>query len=222
MIRKRLIKQNRDLKFNCFLFDWDGCLVDTLPIWFEGMHKGLAHFNIKAPEDMIKKGFQGWDIFTQLGVSDMGVFTKQVYRYINDNLCNVKFNEGVISTLIQLKEKGIKSAVVTTTEREKVFSVLDRLNMMDAFDCVIGRNDVKKLKPDREAIDRALALIEGDKTSTAIVGDSEVDILAGQNAGISTIWFSSAENKNFHPHINAQKLNPDFTINRFHELQKFF
>ena len=31
-----------DIRFKYFLFDWDGCLVDTLPIWFEGMREGLA------------------------------------------------------------------------------------------------------------------------------------------------------------------------------------
>lgn len=211
-----------NLKFKSFLFDWDGCLVNTLPIWFEGMRKGLAYFNINVSDDKIKKGFQGWDFFSHLGVSDMNIFQSQVYNYVNDNLCNVKFNESVISTLIQLREEQIKAAIVTTTEREKVFSVLERLNMIDAFDYVIGRNDVKKLKPNSEALDKAMIQIGSDKTSTAIVGDSEVDILAGKNAGISTIWLSTTENKNYHIHINEQGLNPDYTINSFQELRRFF
>ncbi len=195
----------------------------------------------------------------------MDIFTSQVYKYVDNNLCNVRFNEGVIGTLMKLKKKKIKSAIVTTSEKTKVYSVLERLNMIDSFACIIGRNDLKKLKPDCEAIDKALNIIGGDKILTAIVGDSyqvafkdtismhfafeivfellrhntkqafifgyflyecnlvsEVDIKAGQNAGISTIWISSKENKNYHIHLNERELNPDFTINSFHELQRFF
>jgi len=211
-----------DIRFKYFLFDWDGCLVDTLPIWFDGMRKGLSYFNIEAPDNTIKKGFQGWDIFSKLGVSDMDIFTKKVYKYVNNNLCNVKFNEGVIDTLIQLKEKGIKSAIVTTTEKSKVYPVLERLNMIDFFDCIIDRNDVEKLKPDCEAIDKALKVLNGDRNLTVIVGDSEVDIKAGQNAGISTIWVSSEANKKYHIHIDKREFRPDFTINSFHELHRFY
>lgn len=211
-----------DLKFKYFLFDWDGCLVDTLPIWEGGMKAGLAHFNIEVPDSVIKKGFQGWDVFSKLGVSDMDIFTSQVYRYVNNNLCNVRFNKGVIETLMLLKGKGIKSAIVTTTEKTKVNPVLERFNMIDFFDSIIGRNDVKKLKPDCEAIDKALKIIKGDRNLTAIVGDSEVDIKAGENAGIFTIWFSPKTNKDYHIHIDKQKFKPDFTISYFHELQRFF
>lgn len=61
------------MKFKYFLFDWDGCLADTLPIWFGGMKAGLSYFNISAPDNVIKKGFQGWEIFSDLGVSNMDV-----------------------------------------------------------------------------------------------------------------------------------------------------
>jgi HAD superfamily hydrolase (TIGR01549 family) len=211
-----------DIKFKYFLFDWDGCLVNTLPIWFNGMREGLSYFNIDAPDNTIKKGFQGWDIFSKLGVYDMDIFTNKVYKYVENNLCNVRFNEGVIETLIQLNKREIKSAIVTSTEKEKVYSVLERLNSIDLFDCVIGRNDVKKQKPDCEAIDKALKTINGDKFLSAIVGDSEVDVKSGQNAGISTIWISSNDNKDYHIHINERELKPNYTITSFHELQRFF
>ena len=66
----------------------------------------------------------------------MNIFTSHVYKYVTNNLCNVRFNEGAIGTLMQLKEKRIKSAIAKT----KIYSVLERLNMIDSFDCVIGKN----------------------------------------------------------------------------------
>ncbi|MEE4197470.1 MAG: HAD-IA family hydrolase [Bacteroidales bacterium] len=209
------------MKYKSFLFDWDGCLADTLPIWFGGMKAGLAYFNVEVPDNIIKKGFQGWEIFPELGVSDMDLFTEQVYKYVNKNLCNIQLNEGVIEILDMLKEKEIKFAIVTTTEKEKIYPVLERFNLPDFFNVIIDRNDVKKLKPDCEAIDKALETIRGDKALTAMVGDSEVDIKAGKNAGISTIWFSPKDNKEFHWHFN-DRVMPDYTIGNFYELERYF
>lgn len=210
------------MKYKYFLFDWDGCLADTLPIWFGGMKAGLAHFNVNVPDSVIKKGFQGWNFFRNLGVSDMDIFTEQVYKYVNHNLCKISLNDGVIETLKLLKKKGIKFAIVTTTEKEKVYPVLERLSLLDLFDVIIDRNDVKKVKPDCEAIDKALEAINGDKALSVIIGDSEVDIKAGENAGISTIWFSPKDNKNFHIHFNDSEVKPDYTIDSFYELNKYF
>jgi HAD superfamily hydrolase (TIGR01662 family) len=207
-----------DIKFKYLLFDWDGCLVDTLPFWFEGMKKGLEYFNIETSDDIIKKGFQGWNIFSDLGVSSMKIFTEQVYNYVNRNLCNVEFYEGVIDTLKLLKQKGIKLAIVTSTEKEKVNAVLERYSMTNFFDCIIGRNDVKKQKPDTESILKAIEILKGEKSLTAIIGDSEVDVKAGQNAGISTIWFSSKRNQIYHNYVDEIKPKPNFIINDFREI----
>lgn len=210
------------MKFKYFLFDWDGCLANTLPVWFGGMREALAYFNINVPDSTIKKGFQGWDIFPELGVPDMDIFTREVYKYVNNNLGSVNFNEGVLEILMQLKEKNIRCAIVTTTERDKVQPVLKKLELADYFDCIVDRNDVEKLKPHHEAIDKAMDFIQGDKKLTVMVGDSDVDMMAGKNAGVSTIWFSPNRNKDYHVHINTKGFNPDFTIDHFKELGRFF
>ena len=207
-----------DIKFKYLLFDWDGCLVDTLPIWFKGMKEGLSYFNIKTSDNVIKKGFQGWDIFSDLGVSSMEIFTNKVYDYVNRNLYKVKFNEGVIDTLTLLRQEKIKLAIVTSTEKEKVYSVLERFCMTDFFECIIARDDVKKQKPNTEAIFKAIKILDGNKSQTAIIGDSEVDIKAGQNAEISTIWFTSKSNKIYHNYIYEIEPNPDFVIDDFRDI----
>ena len=57
------------------------------------MKVGLGHFKISQPDSVIKKGFQGWEIFSSLGVSVMNIFTEQVYTYVNNNLSNIQLNE---------------------------------------------------------------------------------------------------------------------------------
>ncbi len=205
-------------KYQYILFDWDGCLVDTLPIWFQGMKEGLKYFNISASDDIVKRGFQGWDIFTEIGVSSMEVFTSKVYDCVNRNLYNVNFNDGVLDTLSLLKQQGVKLAIVTSTEREKVNTVLERYSMTNIFECIVGRNDVKKHKPDAEGVNKALDIMNGDKCNTIIIGDSEVDIKAGQNAGITTIWFSSESNRKYHSYMADINPAPDFVVSNFSDI----
>ncbi len=131
------------MKYKYFLFDWDGCLADTLPIWFNAMKEALSSFDIKAHDKIIKKGFQSWDIFSELGVQDMALFTKKVYEHVEDQLHTVDWNEGVFDLLIEMKKKNIRTAIVSSAEKSKIIPVLKRLNGEDLFDSVIGRREVE-------------------------------------------------------------------------------
>ena len=206
--------------YRYFLFDWDGCLVDTLTIWYEAMNKGLLHFGIDASDTNIKKGFQSWDIFSELGVTDINIFTKKVYQHISGCLNDIEFNDGVIQLLGQIKDRNLKSAIVTSTERTKVIPVLKRLNATDFFECIIGRDDVTNLKPDPEPLEKALNIMNGDKSTSVMVGDSSADIKAGKKAGIATVWFSSQSNQKFHPNDTESGVESDLTISHMASLSE--
>ena len=207
-------------KFEYFLFDWDGCLVDTLPIWLEGMKQGLSMFNIDAPYEYIKRGFQSWDVFADLGVTDMELFAEEVNQYLHTHITDIKFNDGVPSLLKKLRANGLKSAIVSSAEEPRVLPVLKRLEATDFFECVITRDDVARLKPDPEPIERAIHGLRGQKEKTVIIGDSVVDVESGRNAGISTVLFSSQANHAYHSNIQDSDLNPDLTIFHMSELEK--
>jgi pyrophosphatase PpaX len=207
-------------KFEYFLFDWDGCLVDTLPIWLEGMKVALSVFNIDAPYEYLKRGFQSWHVFRDLGVMDMDLFAEEVNQYLHTHIIDIKFNEGVPNLLKRLKANGLKSAIVSSAEEPRVLPVLKRLEATNFFECVITRNDVTRLKPDPEPVEKAIHGLHGQKEKTVIIGDSVVDVESGKNAGISTVWFSSQFNQAYHLNGQASDLNPDLTIFHMSEIEK--
>ncbi|MCP4130847.1 MAG: HAD family hydrolase [bacterium] len=209
------------MKYKYFLFDWDGCLADTLHIWFQAMKESLSQCGIEAPDDTIKQGFQSWKIFYQLGVTNMELFTQKVYEYVDGSLDSVELNDGAANTLLKMREKNLKTAIVSSSEQSKIRPVLKRLRITDLFDCVIARDDVKMLKPDSEPILKAISNIGGEKKETVMIGDSTVDIEAGKKAEISTIWFSSKSNQDYHLHVKESQINPDITIKHFSELENY-
>lgn len=207
-------------KFEYFLFDWDGCLVDTLPIWFEGMKQGLSVFNIDAPHEYLKRGFRSWDVFSDLGVTDMDLFAEEVNQYLHTHIADILFNDGVPNLLKKLRANGLKSAIVSSAEEPRVLPVLKRLEATDFFECVITRDDVARLKPDPEPVEKAIHGLRGKKEKTVMIGDSVVDVESGKNAGISTVWFSSQANQAYYFNGQASDLNPDLTIFHMSELEE--
>lgn len=201
------------------LFDWDGCLVDTLPIWYQGMKRGLLNCGINASDREIKKGFQTWNFFIEMGISDLNLFTGFVYKYVMGCLDGVRFNDGVIEILEHARCRDIKTAIVTSTERSNVLPVLSRLDAVKYFDCIIARLDVKNLKPCPDPVNMAIDKLEGNRENTIMVGDSLSDIQSGKNAGVKTVWYLPEYNREYH--LNRREISevsPDMIISHMNEL----
>ena len=205
--------------FKYILFDWDGCLVDTLPIWYQGMKRGLFNCGINASDREIKKGFQTWNFFLEMGVSDLNLFTGIVYEYVMGCLDDVRFNEGVLEFLEQAKSRDVKIGIVTSTERSSVLPVLSRLDSAKYFDCMIARMDVKNLKPHPDPVNMAIDILGGNREEAVMIGDSQSDIQSGKNAGIKTVWYLPEYNRKYH--LNRQEIfevSPDMVIAHMNEL----
>lgn len=206
--------------FKYILFDWDGCLADTLPIWYQGMKRGLIDCGINASDREIKKGFQTWDFFIEMGISDLNLFTGLVYEYVMGCLDDVRFNDGVIEFLEYVKSRDVKTAIVTSTERSNLLPVLSRLDAVKYFDCIIARLDVKNLKPHPEPVYMAIDKLGGNRESTIMVGDSLNDIQSGKNAGVKTVWYLPEYNREYH--LNRREISevaPDVIISHINELR---
>lgn len=202
------------------LFDWDGCLVNSLPMWLNGMRKGIEHFGCSATNDILSQGFQGWDVFIQMGISDFETFTKVVYAYVNSQLQYIEFNPKVIQTLNTLKQNNCKLGIVSSSESEKIETVLKRYGMLNFFDCIIGRTDVDKLKPHSQPLEKAMRLMQIKPYNTLMIGDSAVDVQAANNAGVTSVWYNPKHNQMYQQHINKQTLNPTIEIDSFDKLLK--
>ncbi len=177
-------------------------------------------FGIDATYEYIKQGFQTWDVFADLGVRNMELFAEQVNQYLHTHITDIQFNDGVPNLLKKLRANDLKAAIVSSAEEPRVLPVLRRLEAIDFFECVVTRHDVARLKPDPEPVERAIRRLSGQKEKTVIIGDSLVDVESGKNAGISTVWYSSQVNQEYHLNIRASDLNPDLTISHMSEIEK--
>ena len=139
------------------LFDMDGTVTDTEKIynkmWQKAAHDlGLLEF---SNEDAL--------YFRSLNRADAAAYIEGRYpdgpkwTAIHD-LCvklvraemdenGVELKPGVHEILSVLKERGIRSAIVTATDLSRAVPQIERVGLRDAFDEIISAHEAKRGKP---------------------------------------------------------------------------
>ncbi|AEC51262.1 phosphoglycolate phosphatase [Pyrococcus sp. NA2] len=94
-----------------------------------------------------------------------------------------------VDALKELKKMGIKLAAVSNASQDNTELVLKAFNLLDCFDVVYGKDYsyLDGVKPNPYLINKALRKLEVDAKEAALVGDSELDVKAGKNAGVIVI-----------------------------------
>lgn len=210
------------MKYKYILFDWDGCMVDSLELWINSIQKGFEHNNIHISlEEVVENRLLNeWHRLNILGITDKKTFSEIVYTHYNNNTYSITLHEQVEQTLIKLKKLHFKTAVITSSYKNTFVHVLHEQKCHKYFDLLITRDDVSHNKPHPEPVEKAIELLHGSKDESIIIGDSYADILAGKNAHIATVWYYPLRNEQFYPPDFIADLKPDYTIKKMSELMK--
>ncbi|MCM0613141.1 HAD-IA family hydrolase [Marinobacter sediminum] len=106
------------------------------------------------------------------------------------------FQPGAYEYLSALRAMGIKLAISTNRNREfldKELATVDEGRWRHLFDVTVCADDVTEYKPDPEVILRALEKLDLPADERAwYVGDSYVDMLTANRAGISGVFYNGA------------------------------
>jgi len=93
----------------------------------------------------------------------------------------------VPETLARLRALGIRTAIVSTKFRYRIEGILAREGLDQAFDVIVGGEDVAVNKPDPEGLISALGRLGVEASRAVYVGDHLVDAEAAGRAGIRFI-----------------------------------
>ena len=117
------------------------------------------------------------------------------------------------NTLDKIKETGIKTAAITTRSQRTSVHTLELAHIKDKIDVVISGEDGEKHKPHPEPLLRALRQLRVEPEKAVMVGDTDVDILAGKNARTKTIGVTYG----FHGKRIIES-NPDYVVDDISEI----
>ena len=197
------------------LFDLDGTLI-PLDAIFAATEETRRRFSLpKISRETIKKEIVGRPFSAkasfllsgkELSGDEKGKaleFYKSAFEKHYSRQKTFGFVRAVFSIL---QRKGIKTAVVTTTESRLAQIVLKRNGISPGF--IVGSDHTKESKPSAQPIHLALSKLEKKPANAIMVGDSIYDIAAAKSAGC----LSAGVLTGLHNRRELQKAGADYVL----------
>ena len=175
-----------------FCFDLDGTLVDSNKTIYEAtaysLNKLCIDFNVDENLFALKIGQHFNDIFNVFNI-DVPDFDEFITIYKDNYFKQMEYSSlynGVDETLSELKNRGIKISLLTTKVQDQAEKIIEYFNLRNYFDLIMGRRDGIAHKPSPEPLLAICKDLNIDVKNTLMVGDTELDIQCGKNAGSFT------------------------------------
>lgn len=214
----RRLRIKDDGMYKYLIFDFDGTLVDTneaIKLSLDEASKAYRGFGITDAEFVAIAGKPLEVQMKHLSQShwfDMTDFYRKHYRRIRDD--HMFIFDGIESMLKKLKAMGFIIAIVSNKGRSGIDHGIDYFGLHDCIDLSISAEDVEKHKPDPEGALKAVEILKGTVEESLFIGDSENDLLCGQNAGMKTVLVGWS----VIPKELLLKFSPDFIIDEPEEI----
>ena len=212
---------NKKIKHICF--DLDGTLVDSKETILESTKSALDKLNIRhrISEDVFNNiiGKHFVDIFLELNINDVD-FERfiSIYKALYFDFIDSSYlYEGAKETLDYLKKNQIKISLLTTKGQGQADKIIDHFKLTNSFDYIMGRRDGLAHKPSPEPLMYICKELSVEPAETLMVGDTELDIQCGKNAGSKTC----ATLFGYRTEEQLKKENPDYIISGLEELKQF-
>ena len=178
------------------IFDMDGLMIDSERVTFECYQEILKGMNLTMDEEFYK---------TLLGKPLIGIYQRFYDVYGNDfpiedvikdvhalmakrfETEGVPIKTGLKSLLEYLKENNYKTIVATSSNRDRVDTILSQAQITDYFDDSICGDEVTKGKPNPEVFLKSCQKLGVNVDEAIVLEDSEAGIQASYDAGIKVI-----------------------------------
>ncbi|GAB6991877.1 pyrophosphatase PpaX [Paenibacillus pini] len=207
---------------NTILFDLDGTIIDTNELIISSFIQVLEHHRPTplTREQIIPK--MGMTLEQQLqhfsGSGDVTSLLGAYRDYSSEHHeAMVQPFPQVLDVIKGLHDRGITMGVVTTKNRPGSLKVLDMFGLSQYMKVVVTVTDVEHPKPHPEPVLKAVEALGADPEHTLMVGDSPVDILAAQAAGVQSagvIWSLKGEDvlKEYNPNYILHEMNDLYSL----------
>jgi phosphoglycolate phosphatase-like HAD superfamily hydrolase len=209
------------MRYRNVIFDFDGTLTDS--------RRDIAGAQLWALRQMGFDGYQEEDLYPLIGKS-----LKETFEHILPPAHHHRISEaialyaeyyppralqstvlfpGVRETLSVLRSRGHRLAVASTKKGEGIRRATEQFGITGEFERLQGSENMA-FKPAPDVILAILSHLAWDPHETVMVGDSDVDILAGRNAGVDScaVTYGSLSR------TELLLLHPEYILDRISDL----
>jgi len=183
------------VKYKGIIFDFDYTLGDSTKGIVLSVNYGLEYLGFgKAELNDIRKtiGLTLKDTYLTLTNDDnqenAAIFVKKFIEKADAVMVeDTKMLPYVEDMLKKIKALDIKTGIVTTKLHYRIDRILDKFNIAEDIDIIIGADDVKVEKPDPEGLNTMISMMKLQKEEVLYVGDSIIDAEAAKRATVDFV-----------------------------------
>ncbi len=179
-----------------YIWDFDGMLYDSYPHITSAFLKTLAKFGKQADYDEAKAlleitfahAFEHYSVTEE----EKAVFRNHEHNYSLRPIA-VPF-ENTYTTLEALFNRGCRHFLYTHRGFESSQHYLEESGIKKFFEGFVDSSNGFPSKPAPDAVEWICETYGLDKSETVMIGDREIDVLSGKNAGVYGCLFTKKEN----------------------------
>lgn len=174
------------------LFDLDGTLIDSIRLILDSYHHTLNRHNLPARTDEEWLRGVGTPLHVQFSAwqESPEILEAMIATYRAFNLEHhdrmVAIYPGVLDAMREIKAAGVQTGLVTSKNRYGAIKGLKLVGLEALMDVLVCADEVANPKPHPEPVEKAVALLGANPTTTVYVGDSIHDMHSGRAAGVRT------------------------------------
>ena len=184
------------------LFDLDGTLIDSVPDLANAVNHTLKALDKdvflqdtirewvgNGAQTLVKRALSG-DVIIDKNIDD-DLFKKAMKIFLDFYSKNLSketvLYPNVKDTLLSLKSKGYKLAIITNKPYDFIKPILETFELIDIFEYYIGGDSLDLKKPDPLPLLHVCDKFNIEISKALMVGDSKNDIIAANDANIESI-----------------------------------
>lgn len=206
---------------NTIIFDFDGLLADSEPIYLECNKKylsdiGISNFSIEdklfgmRAEEAFQIIKENYDL--KQDINEM-IAKRNAYMIEDFENGKLKLMPYALETIKELSKK-YTIAIGSSSQKVLLDSALRIYNIRDFFETIVCGDDVEKGKPEPDIYLKVAENIRKEPSYCVVIEDSPHGITSGKKAGMKTVAI---------PNKYTKKLKfltePDYIINSLNELE---
>ena len=204
---------------SAILFDMDGTLIDSEPLWLKAEIEVMAevgcHWDEQDQINCLGGPAERTERYMQersQNIKPYGYFINRLHEVMRARITNeLDLIPNALSLLKECKDAGIKTALVTASSRDLMTIVLKRFPI-GTFDVVVSGDDVEKSKPDPAPYLLAAKQLSVDISKCLVLEDSLTGVQSGLSSGAKVIGIPHLVQMSEHPNLRVISSLDEITL----------
>lgn len=194
-----------EMKYEGFIFDMDGVLIDSEPT-YKIINTSLFNslgFNV---DDALYETFIGLGVFKMWAILkekfnlpeslEHYVELDEEWKYSSFQKYEMEPIPGVENLILMLKEKGIKIAVASSSQRRTINTLLVKAGLLKYFELICSGDEIVNGKPAPDIFLKAADKIGIQPERCIVLEDSKNGVLGANAANMLSIAFINPNSGN--------------------------